>query len=344
MSQVVKLVLGTAFVFCLQASGWAQLTVPPSPLPLEDDLATVQTSANANFSDARCDQDGTVYLRHESAGDDASKIVRISSDGTVEQVQLAPVPGFGATHTFAITTSEGGAVQEVVRAWDTSDPSDSPSIYYLQFAADGSFRSRRQFAHEFIPALLLPLPSGNFFAAGVLMKDVPGTNDTEEVPVTGIFNSDTRLISKLQNAPAKAAVQAASSSADGEALQSGHVVLGDDGNLYVLLSARNTRVRVYRQTGELLREMTLQQPFEHGLATGIWVSDGRLVVTYDGKADDRNHAATYIEYDSNSGQLIRTYRPQFTGMVACFKEGQTLTVLVNNHNSRKLEIGSVELQ
>ncbi len=126
--------------------------------------------------------------------------------------------------------------------------------------------------------------------------------------------------------------------------QGGHVTLGDDGKIYVLLSASDTRVRVYRQTGELLREMKLQQPFEEGLATGVWVSGGRILVTYEGEADDPKDAITYIEYDSGSGQLIRAYRPQFKGSVACFQDGQTLTVLVNQKNTGQWEIGSVDLQ
>jgi hypothetical protein len=122
------------------------------------------------------------------------------------------------------------------------------------------------------------------------------------------------------------------------------VTLGDDGNIYVLLSASNTRLRVYRQTGGLLREMTLQQPFQEGLATGVWVSSGRVLVTYEGEADDPKDAVTYIVYDAATGQFMRAYRPQFSGTVACFEDGQSLTVLVNKMYSGQLAIGSVELQ
>lgn len=349
MSQVVKLASAAMLISCLYASAFAQLRVPPTPLKLGDHLPTVQTTAYANFADPQCDRDGTIYMRHESSGDDSWQLAKVSPDGTVQQTQLAAVPGFGDTHTFAITTAEGGAIQEVVRAWDTSDRSDSPSIYYVRFDADGSYRSREQFDTEFIPAMLLPLPNGDFFAAGVAVKKVQGMEDVEEVPLAGIFDSDARLRTTLQSASAKAgAGDVASSSSDDdtdEAIQQGgHVTLGDDGNIYVLLSASNTRVRVYRQTGEFLREMTLQQPFQEGLATGVWVSGRRLLVAYEGEADDPKDAITYITYDAGTGQLIRAYRPQFSGNVACFQDGQSLTVLVNLKYSGQLAIGSVDLQ
>lgn len=349
MSQGVKLTLAVTLVLCLHAISFAQLSVPPTPLSLSDHLPTVQIPAYANFADAQCDREGTIYMRHESAGDDSWQLAKISMDGSVQETSLAPAPGFGDTHTFAIATSEGGAIHEIVRAWDTGDRSQSPAIYYLQFDADGTFRSRQQFDDEFIPSVLLPLPSGDFFAAGVSVKKRQGMEDVEELPLAGIFDSDAHLRSRLQSASAKSsAASAFSSSSDtdiSEAIQQGgHVTLGDDGNLYVLLSASNTRVRVYRQTGEFLREMSLQQPFQEGLASGVWVSGGRLLVTYQGEADDPRDAITYIVYDTSTGQLIRAYRPQFTGTVACFQDGQTLTVLVNQKYSGRLAIGSLDLQ
>ncbi len=310
----------------------------------------VQTPAFANFADPQCDRDGTVYMRHELSADHSWGLANIEPDGSAQQTDLAAVPGFGDMHTFTMTRSAAGAVYEIVRAWDNANRSDSPSIYYLQFDGDGSFRSRQKFENEFIPAMLLPLPSGDFFAAGVVMKKQPGTEEVDEVPLAGIFDSDARLRSKLQSASAKSGANAAaqSSTSDSDAAdaidQSSHVTLGDDGNIYVLLSASNTRVRVYSQTGAFLREMTLQQPFEEGLATGVWVSGGRMLVTYEGEADDPKDAITYILYDAASGQLMRAYRPQFAGTVACFQDGQGVTVLVNQQYSGHLAIGTVDLQ
>ena len=347
MSRVVKLTLAAVCVFCLHAAGFAQLSVAPTPLTLDEDPPVVQTPAYSNFADPQCDPDGTIYMRHESADDNSWDLARVSPDGSARQIELAAVPGFGDSHTFAIATSEGGAVDEIVRAWDSTDRSDSPAIYFLQFDADGSFRSRQRIENEFIPAMLLPLPSGDFFAAGVVMKKLSGVEDVAEVPAAGIFDSDAQLIARLQGSPPKPGANANPSSTtdtDDALAQGGHVTLGDDGDIYLLLSGTNTRVRVYRQTGGFRREMMLQQPFQEGLATGVWVSGGRMLVTYEGEADDPKDAITYILYDAGTGQLIRAYRPQFTGAVACFQDGQSLTVLVNQKYSGQLAIGTAELQ
>jgi hypothetical protein len=349
MSRVVKLTLVALLVWCLHVSGFAQLSVPPTPLNLSDHLPIVQTPAYANFADPRCDSDGTIYMRQEASDNRSWDLAKISPDGSAQQTELAAVPRFGDTHTFVMATSEGGSVHELVRAWDNADRSDSPSIYYLRFDGDGSFRSRQRLENEFIPSMLLPLPSGNFLAAGVVVKKPQGVNDVEEVPLAGIFDADARLITRLQKASAnRASAATQSSSSDGDIddaiQQGGHVTLGDDGNIYLLLSGSNTRVRVYRQTGEFRGEMTLQQPFQEGLATGVWVSGGRMLVTYEGEADDPKDAITYILYDAGTGQLLRAYRPQFSGTVACFQDGQTLTVLVNQKYSGQLAIGRVDLQ
>jgi hypothetical protein len=42
--------------------------------------------------------------------------------------------------------------------------------------------------------------------------------------------------------------------------------------------------------------------------------------------------------------MIRAYRPQFAGAIACFQDGQSLTVLVKEEGSVRLKIGSVESQ
>jgi hypothetical protein len=201
-----------------------------------------------------------------------------------------------------------------------------------------------------IPSQLLPLPSGDFFAAGVLMKKVPGSQDIEEVPIAGIFDSDARLRSKLGVSTAKLTGAAArnahsdSESDEGALAQGGIVKLGDDGNLYVLFTEGQARVRVYRQSGEFLYQLMLQQPFEEGLATGLWISGGRLLVTYEGEADDPRDRFTYILYDVRTGELIRAYRPQFDGTVACFQNGQSATILLPQRISGTLQIGTVDLR
>ena len=345
----LRVCLITALLLQFAPVGLAQLTVIPTPLSIPDNLSMVQIPPFATLADPQCDSDGTVYLRQEAADDSSWELTKVSLDGETQQTSLSAVPGFGDTHSFVMAVSGGGSVHEIVRAWGDGRDGNDSSIYYLQFDADGSFRSRQHLGQEFIPASLVPLPTGNFFAAGVVVKKEPGMEDVEEVPLAGIFDSEARLLRELGKSSPKLHRISTSNSGDAadtaDALQQGGTPrLGDDGDLYVLLNSSTTKVRVFRQSGEFRREMLLQQPFQEGLATGLWVSSGRMLVSYEGEADDPKDAVTYILYDANTGELIRAYRPQFTGTIACFQDGQNLTVLVKEKRSGTVKIGSVQLQ
>jgi hypothetical protein len=350
MSLSLRIFLISALFSTLPGACFAQLTVPPTLLTVSDELPVVQAAAFTTISDPQCSRDGSIFLRHESSNESSWEVMKISPDGSTQQTTVASVPGFGDMHTFTMAIRDGGAVDEIVRARADGGDGTDPSIYYVQFDSDGSFRSKQRLSREFISAVLVPFPSGNFFSAGVMVSKAPGKQDVEEVPVAGVFDSNATLLSTLgQNKPRLQRISATDSGDDGgsdaEALQQGgYARVGDDGDLYVLLNSSGTRVRVFRQSGEFRREMNLQQPFQEGLATGLWVSSGRLLVSYEGEADDPKDAVTYILYDARTGELIRAYRPQFSGMVACFEDGQDLTVLVKELGSGRLKIGSVELQ
>jgi hypothetical protein len=350
MSRTLSLVILPSLLLGLLPSSFAQLPSAPVPLELDGEARPVQLPAYADFKDPQCDSDGSVYLRHESDDDNSWIMAKIASDGSAQQTQLADVPGFGDRHTFTLAVADGGAVHEIVRAWKQNGPA-TPLVYYLQFDSDGSFRSSQVFEKELVASQLLPLPSGDFFAGGVLIKKVPGSTDVEEVPIAGVFDSDTHLRSKLGGTQASKVVKIAkkntdsNSDSDEDALAQGGIVrLGDDGNIYVLFTERHAKVRVYRQSGEFLYQLNLQQPFEEGLMTGLWISGGRMLVTYEGEADDPKDSFTYILYDARTGELIRAYRPQFSGTVACFENGQSTTILLKNNISGTLAIGTADLR
>lgn len=350
MLRTLRLVLFVLFPLAWAFPSAAQLISAPTPLELDGQPRQVQLPAYANFGNPQCDSEGTVYLRRETDDDNSWEIAKISTDGSAQRTLLADVPGFTDRHTFTLAVDGHGAVHEVVRAWKENQRS-MPLIYYLRFQPDGSFRSNQAFEKEFIPGQLVPLPDGNFFAAGVIVKKTAGSEDIEQTPLTGLFDYNTRFLSKLGTAKSARLMRTSTpppdngDNSDDNALQENDTVrLGDDGNLYALFTEGGARVRVYRQTGAFLRDMKLRQPFEEGLATGLWVSGGRILVTYEGEAEKPKDAVTYIVYDSGTGDLIRAYRPQYTGVVACFQDGQSATVLQEDKLSGMLSIGTAALR
>jgi hypothetical protein len=122
------------------------------------------------------------------------------------------------------------------------------------------------------------------------------------------------------------------------------VRLGDDGNLYALLGGDHARVAIVSQTGRIVRELKLQEPFESGVASDMWVSGSRLLVVYEGEADDPKDSFVYVLYDVQSGEVIRQYKPDFLGTPACFQDGQTLSVLIRQPLSGNVGIATTELR
>jgi hypothetical protein len=298
----------------------------------------------------QCDSSGKVYLRYAPQSSDApaTSLASIESDGSTRTISLATAPESPEDrHVFTFAAAPDGSLHEIVRVPAPSQQNQaSTAIAYATFDSDGSLRSQADFDREFIPSLLLPLPDGSFFASGVALENKQ--NGVSEEPLAGIFNSDAILVRKLKKEePQAAKATSASSNSDrdsGESFDGGLAQLGGDGNIYVLLSGDKTRIAVISQSGHIARELTLQEPFETDVAHEMWVSGNRILVVYEGETDDPDDAFIYVVYDTQNGNVIRTYRPEFSGTIACFQDGQTVSVLLRESSSGRISLGTAELR
>ena len=346
--RLVKLVsLGwICFVSCLLNS---QMMQPAIPLPLDGEPRLTQVPPSAVLGSPQCDSLGAIYVRYAAPanGSSGSSIARIEADGSTQMVSLDPLPGSsGDGHPFIFSTDSDGSFHEILRA-PAPDHRDSAAgdIEYVRFDSDGAVRSEAAFAEEFIPFALLPLPSGSFFAAGVTLQ--PANGEVAESPLVGIFGPDAVLQRRLRSDSSTAT--RANGNADGEdisdaVLHAQTVRLGDDGNLYLLLAGEHAEVAVATQAGQITRKLALQEPFGIDVASDMWVSGNRLLVVYEGEANDPKDAFVYMLYDAQSGELIRAYKPEFSGTVACFQDGQTLSVLVRQQASGTVGLSTAELR
>jgi len=322
----------------------AQILQPIVPLALEGQPQPAQLPVGAVFGTPQCDSLGNVYLRYAApaSGSNISSIARIEADGSTQTISLTPPAGSGGDiHTLIFAADRGGSLHQIVRASGDSDqPSVSEHVDYMRFDSDGDLRSDAVFSDQFIPSSFLPLPSGKFFATGVSLE--PSSDGVSEAVVSGIFGPDARLERHLRTDRAVKAVSAASDGDDSPGAQT--VRLGDDGNIYMLLTSDHATVEVVNQSGMILRQLQLQEPFETGVASDMWVSGNRLLVVYEGEADDPKDSYVYVLYDTQSGEILGAYKPEFLGTLACFQDGQTLSVLVHDAATGAVEIGTAELQ
>jgi hypothetical protein len=323
----------------------AQTSQPLIPLELQGDAHDTQIPAYANMATPQCDNSGTIYVRYSAQQDNSlpTRLASIEHDGTTNTINLAPAAQ-GDNHVFLFSAANDGSLHEIVRVPNTSDQ-DQPgtNVLYATFDTDGTLRSASTFDHTFIPSLLVPLPDGAFFASGVSLDDT--SDGVAESAVVGVFNADAKFVARLTN-PARASASKSAAQTDDEtstAFEGGVAKLGSDGDLYVLLPGDHAKVVVVSQSGRIVRDLNLQEPFESDVAHDMWISGNRILVVYEGEADSTKDAYLYVMYDAQTGEVIRVYHPEYSGTVACFQNEQTLSVLLQQPSSGKVSLGTVDL-
>ncbi len=328
----------------------AQISQPPIALELQGQPRATQIPPYSTLETPQCDGSGEVYLRFASQSSDAAatSLAAIESDGSTHTISLATASESESDgHVFIFAAGADASLHEIVRVPEPSQQNQaSTEIAYATFDSDGSLRSLVDFDRQFIPSLLLPLPDGTFFASGVTLETKQDA--ISEQPLAGIFSSDAILVRKLKKDDPQA-MKTTSKSSQGdqdnsESFDGGLAKLGADGNIYVLLSGDKTRIAVITQSGQIVRELTLQEPFETDVAHEMWVSGNRILVVYEGETDDPKDAFVYVVYDTENGNVIRSYHPEFTGTIACFQDGETVSVLLRESASGKISLGTAELQ
>ncbi len=68
-------------------------------------------------------------------------------------------------------------------------------------------------------------------------------------------------------------------------------------------SAIALSIAVVSESGRILRQMNLQEPFETDVAHDMWISGNRILVVYEGEAEDPKDAYVYVLYDAQSGNV-----------------------------------------
>lgn len=350
----MRLAVRLVFLGCLNLSLGlrltAQISQPVIPVQLDGEARPTQLPSFAVLGNSRCDGSGELYLSYAgtTGASFSSAIARIGDDGETQTLSLSDLPGSaGEQHTFAFAAADDGSLHEILRAANSQAAHDSTQIDYVRFDPDGAVRSQAAFAQQFVPSVLLPLPNGNFFAAGVVLQPAP-EDEVAETTLAGIFDSDAKLLRKVQGPSDVARVGKKQDSQDNnnkdEGLQGQTARLGGDGNIYLLLNGEHAKIAVISQTGRIERMLNPKEPFENGVVSDMWVSDGRLLMLYEGETDDPKDAFVYVLYDARSGEVIRAYHPEFSGTPACFEDGQTLSVLVRKPSSGTIGIATAELR
>jgi hypothetical protein len=247
----------------------------------------------------------------------------------------------GTKYLFAFAVGSDGSLYEILRS--AHDEKGNPAkVYYAHFAKDGTtLITKAAFDIDYVPYALVPLPTGDFFAAGVLMKH----QDTkvQREPLAGIFSSNARLKRALPNEGLVPTSEAERNQGLVDpAMQGGVARLGGDGSIYILLDTKPAKLRVVTPEGQALQELTLEGPFPNASPTSMVLSGNRMVVQYYREDNDPQNAFAVVAYDLRTGATERVYRPTFRGLFIGL-EGDSVRVLMQQKSVGVLAIGTANL-
>lgn len=295
-----------------------------SVLPLETH-GVLQTEApyrtRGFIGDRICDNSGAVYVRYmpQSGPVWSAPITKIDPRGKTKSIPMGQIPNLKNQSLLAFSLAMADKVVEIIQG----EPGDSHTlfVYYAEFDQDGSLISKAAFDDDFFPYTLVPLPSGDFFAAGAIATPDMQKRKTKTTSIAAIFGPDARIKQVVRKVDSP---EADSMSPD-PTIVNGRAVLADDGNIYVFLAGNPVQVQVIDQSGAMQKELKLPAPMAKASPAQMFVSGGRIVVTWTPLSEEEQPRVGL--YEAQSGSLLRLYEPKYSGAPVCFEEGKTLTIM-----------------
>jgi len=255
-----------------------------------------------------------------------SPIVRLSSDGSSMKFEVGTIEGLRKDYPiFSFAVDPTGRLYQIVGY--SEDKKDFTAL--VAFSSAGSYMWKSKFEFDFVPAMFLPLPAGDFLITGT--KNISEGGRTQKHFFTGIFGSDAQLKRALK-LPGDADVEQQMSKSK---LYAGNVAearLAPNGNIWLLRKTGQPRIQVLDGRGALLRVLELKAPAENARPMDFFSSGTRLLVVFQTQEQPKQAGGSkakmlYGLFDGESGELITVYvPPEKPGILACVN-GTELTFL-----------------
>ncbi len=327
-------------IFLLTSLAQAQQPAPVvSEVALADPSSPVRTQlprTGGILGQPACDKNGAVYLQPEFVTDSASNvlppsvIVRINPDGSIANFSAGQADGANRpTYVLGHAIDRDGRVFLL-----TMRPGPGDHVSIEQAAPDSSYVSKTDLDRELRPGLFAVLPSGDFLVGGV----VPPKNkeDTTRKSVLWLFGSDGSFKREFLAASSTVATDPKTKRpVDAPAPKDfNSIVIGDDGNIYVLVPGSPAKVQVFDEQGQKQRTLKLDPPQQARLDPIMFVSGGRVVVRYSRTEQENGKPVSkriFRMYDAQTGMAQIDYVSGFRGIVACL-DNNDLVFLVRGQD------------
>ena len=322
---VVELVMASIpFAMPAQAQVLSQ-TIQP-----RDEHVVTALPNRGQLGPIECSEDGAmIYFRQfQAAAPMRSPVIRITTDGSnYRMFRIDNIPDLPDKDKFTIADFGivGSHVDVLGQAKDTT--------VIVDFDGDAEVERLITLDNPFSePIRMLPFKSGNFLIAGARRPEPQPKKGTKIEIDVDLYDASGRFIKNVHLAgadgtdknPMKQFAVRDSMSLSGIGVEgdTGYILPKSSDLLYIVSASGNVRTMKVRRLNE------------KDAPEAIRVSSGRILVQYERAGDTTipSIVTTFVEYDANTGEILREYlATQSSGTFACF-DWQTTFTAIGEHN------------
>jgi hypothetical protein len=341
MRQAIKAIgIAAAFTVCAWAAGQAKGSTDTAelarPLVITDVVEMPSELQGMLVGVPKCDADGNVYFRYY---DEQKKmktgVHKVDSKGRKQAIfRLDSDPDFasgpGGLSDFYV--SKDGDFYGL--AWKFG------GYYIVEFNKGGEVKSKIELDKTLVATFVGGLSGGNFLVAG--MERGTPEHPTPTRPFTAIVDANGRIIKRIVAPDDKRIGDAADAgdidyvSAPGHgnsAVSGGGLMIGSDGNAYLLRATSPPTITVISPGGETLRSFTVNPPDSSVRFSNVHIADNRIALFY-WENDSRTALVRLVDYE---GQVVGTYKSTaLTPVFPCFSPEGTFTFMMMKHGHQDL--------
>lgn len=334
----------SAFAFLLSQVAVAQKA--PSPVAGPDDAprrlqitnSTVLPSAPAGamMLPVRCDPAGNFYVRLLQPTDQArAPILKLGPSGS-ELARYSPTTDLDLTASKATAgrffVFDDGVVQ---LARDLPPENTGYNQYIVVYRKDGGVKSKVKTSAKDIDDVVM-FPRGGFIVSGIAAPVEHGQITNE--PFTAVLNESGEVLKRVhfeddgrftQQAQAEVAQYASTAGHGNFAVSRGHLLLGGDGNAYVVRWANPAIVYVVSPGGEVVRRFEVKS--DRDRTPEIAQVDNNYMAIVFGSKDNRDAGLEIAVVNLLDGETVARYASDEGVNLACFSAPNKFTFFIRKN-------------
>ncbi|HWY59414.1 MAG TPA: hypothetical protein VNZ03_33425 [Terriglobales bacterium] len=293
------------------------------------DAVRTNTDEISTMSPDRCDADGNVYMRPHGLDYKFGwgQILKFNPKGELK-VTFSPQAGFLPTQLFV--AGDGTVYVLAVDQKQLTDEKEqearrAPDNYILRYRSDGSLDGKTKLDAQFVPSgSFVVFPSGEILISAI--EVATGVGQPPPTPFTSLFDQNGAFLKKISGKEDEWIANAIESHdttkvAPGHganpAVAMGQVIIGSDGNAYVMRKSLPAVVYVISSGGSLVRTLTLPSGEPPKFPSILMENRGQLAIMFQNAGPNEPRLRLFETLTGKPIQTVNT-QMQFGAGATCF--------------------------